>query len=138
MTSRLDTGSSSRGDRARSRAYLREFFAWMAGYVVVLVAVLLWGGLGGTSPLRFVLAALPAVPAAGVAWAVLRHVHRIDEYQRRILLEGLAAGFAVAMLAAITLGLLAAAGLVLPSGPWIIYGAGMVTWAIAGTVAGRR
>ena len=138
MTSDLDTRSASRGDRARSRAYLREFFAWMSGYVVVLVAVLLWGGLDGTSPWRFVLAALPAVPAAGVAWAVLRHVHRIDEYQRRILLEGLAAGFAVAMLAAITLGLLATAGLVLPSAPWIIYGAGMLTWVVAGALVGRR
>ncbi len=138
MTSDLDTRSRSQGDRHRSRAYLREFSAWMGGYVVVLVAVLLWGGLGGTDPWRFVLAALPAVPAAGVAWAVLRHVRRIDEYQRRILLEGLAAGFALAMLAAVTLGLLATAGLVLAAGPWLIYGVGMVTWAIAGGVAGRR
>jgi hypothetical protein len=138
MTSELDTRSASNGDRARSRAYLREFVAWMVGYAVVLVAVLTLADVGGQSPWRYALAALPALPAAGVAWAVLRHVRRIDEYQRRILLEGLAFGFASAMLAAITLGLLAAAGLVLAAAPWIIYGVGMVSWAIASAVAGRR
>jgi hypothetical protein len=138
MTSELDTGRASRGDRARSRAYLREFGAAMAAYVVVLVAVTVWGGLHGHDPARFALAVLPAVPAAGVAWAVLRHVRRIDDYQRRILLEGIAVGFALAMLGSVTLGLLAAAGLVVPGAPWIVYGIGMVSWAIGSGVAARR
>jgi hypothetical protein len=138
MTSELDTSRSSRGDRARSRAYYREFGVAMGAYLVVLVAVTVWGGLHGHSPARFALAVLPAIPAAGVAWAVLRHVRRIDDYQRRILLEGVAMGFALAMLAAITLGLLAAAGLVVPGSAWIIYGIGMVSWAIGSGVASRR
>jgi hypothetical protein len=110
----------------------------MGAYVLVLVAVTVWGGLHGHAPARFALAVLPAVPAAGVAWAVLRHVRRIDDYQRRILLEGIAVGFALAMLAAIALGLLAAAGLVVPAAPWIVYGIGMVSWAIGSGLAGRR
>lgn len=138
MTSDLDTARSSRGDRARSRAYLLEFGIAMGAYVVVLVAVLLWGDMNGHAPWRLALAVLPAVPAAGIAWAVLRHVRRVDEYQRRILLEGLAVGFALAMIAAITLGLLSAAGLVLAAAPWIVYAVGMVGWAIAGGIASRR
>jgi hypothetical protein len=138
MTSELDSHPGSRGDRARSRAYFRELGAAMATYVVVLLAVSLWGDLQGHSPVRFGLAVLPAIPAAGVAWAVLRHVRRIDDYQRRILLEGLAVGFALAMLASITLGLLAAAGLVVPAAPWIVYGIGMVSWATWGGAAARR
>jgi hypothetical protein len=137
MTSTLDT-ARSHGDRVRSRAYLREFLVAMVGYAVVLIAVTLWGDLGGHSPWRFVLAILPAVPAAAVAWAVVRHVRRIDDYQRLILLEGLAVGFALAMLSSITLGLLATAGLVLEAGPWIVYGVGMVAWAVGSGVAGRR
>ncbi len=97
MTNELDTAGESRGDRERTRAYLREFLAAIGGYVLVLVVVLLWGGVGGHSAWRFVWAVLPAVPAAGVVWAVVRHVRRIDDYQRRVLLEGLAVGFALAM-----------------------------------------
>jgi hypothetical protein len=138
MTSDLDSRVPARGDRARSRVYLREFGIAMGAYVVVLVAVLLWGDVDGHSPWRYALVALPAVPAIGIAWAVLRHIRRVDEYQRRILLEGLAAGFALAMVAAVTLGLLAAAGLVLAASPWIVYAVGMLGWVVAGAVASRR
>jgi hypothetical protein len=110
----------------------------MGGYVLVLVIVLLWGGMGGHSAWRFVWAVLPAVPAVGIVWAVVRHVRRIDDYQRRVLLERLAVGFALARLASVTFGLLAVAGLVLAATPWIVYGIGMVGWVVGGAVTGRR
>jgi len=110
----------------------------MAAYALVLAAVLSWGGLDGHSSWRFVWALAPVLPAAWIARAVLRHVRRVDEYQKLLLLQSLAVGFAVAMLTAITLGFLGTAGLSLADAPWIVYGAGMLGWAVTGICAGRR
>lgn len=93
MTSELD---KSVGDRARTRAYHLDFWPGIVGYVVVLGAVTVLGDLDGTSPWRFLWALLPAL------WfirAVVRHVRRIDDYQRRLLLSWLAVGFAAAVTA---------------------------------------
>ena len=93
MTSFLDS-SSSAGDRARTRAYLRDFLPAMAAYGVLLAAVLTFGGLDGHSPSRYAWALVPVLPALGVVRAVLRHLHRIDDYQQLVLLRGLGTGFA--------------------------------------------
>jgi hypothetical protein len=110
----------------------------MVAYVLVTAAAIAWGGLDGHSPWRFVWALAPVVPAAWIVRAVLRHVRRADEYQKMLLLRSFAVGFAVAMLAAITLGFLAIAGLALESAPWIVYGAGMLGWAFTGIREARR
>jgi hypothetical protein len=136
MTSDLDNtrdpaGSKdiSFGDRARNRAYHREFWPGMVGYVVVLFAVIAWGDLEGTSPWRYVLALLPMVPLAFVVRAVMKHLHRVDDYQRRLTHQGLAVGFLVAMTASLTIGFLGFAGLQVPAAGWIIWSLGMVGWA---------
>lgn len=133
MTSKLD----SRGDRARARAYHLDFWPGIVGYVAVLAAVTIFGDLDGTSPWRFVWALLPVLPALWVIRAVVRHVQRIDDYQRGLLLRGLAVGFAAAMIASITIGFLGVAGLDVPMTGWIVYGVGMVTWGVAAAVAAR-
>lgn len=138
MTSKLDKKDRSEGDRAASRAYHLDFWPGMAGYVVVLTAVLLWGDLDGSSPWRFLWAVLPVIPALWIVRAVLRHVRRIDDYQRYLLLQGLGGGFAVAMIASITLAFLEIAGLGLTGTGWIIYGAGMLGWIATSAVVGRR
>jgi hypothetical protein len=138
MTSRLDSDRSSAGDQAKARAYSREFWPGMATYAIVLTTVLTWGDLDGHSPWRFVWALAPVLPAAWTVRAVLRQVHRVDEYQQLLLLRSLAVGFAVAMLAAITLGFLTIAGLRLADAPWIVVGAGMLGWALTGICVGRR
>lgn len=130
MTRNLD----SVGDRRRSRAYQLEFWPGMLGYAVVLTAVLLWGDLEGTSPWRFLWSALPVLPTLLVVRAVVRHVRRIDDFQRLLLLEGLAVGFALAMIASLTVGFLGIAGLALPQAGWIIYGVGMLGWGVTALV----
>jgi hypothetical protein len=109
----------------------------MAAYGVVLPLVLVFGGLDGTSPSRFVWALLPMIPALGVVRAVWRHVSRLDEYQRALLTRSLAIGFGVMAVTAVTLGFLEIAGLHLAAGPWIIYGLGMSSW-LAGTLVNVR
>jgi hypothetical protein len=138
MTSTLDSDRPSSGDRAKARAYSREFWPGMAAYALVLTAVLTWGDLDGHSPWRFVWALAPLLPAAWTVRAVLRQVHRVDEYQRLLVLQSLAVAFAMTMLAAITLGFLTIAGLRLADAPWIVVGAGMLGWALTGICVGRR
>ncbi|MBW0089915.1 hypothetical protein I4I73_01990 [Pseudonocardia sp. KRD-184] len=137
MTSELDNGRRSSGDRARSRAYHRDFWPGIVGYVVVLGAVVALGDLDGTSPWRFLWALLPVLPALWIIRAVVRHVRRIDDHQRGLLLRGLAVGFAAAMIASVTLGFLDVAGLVVPMTGWIVYGVGMLAWAVAAAVSAR-
>lgn len=82
-------------------------------------------------------AVLPVLPALWVIRAAVRHVRRVDDYQRGLLLQGLAVGFGVAMIASVTLGFLEIAGLDVPVTGWIVYGAGMVGWAVATGIAAR-
>jgi hypothetical protein len=138
MTSKLDSNRSTANERATARAYSREFWPGMAAYAVVLVAALTWGDLEGHSPWRFVWALAPVIPAAWLVRVVFRHVHRVDEYQRLLLLRSLAVGFAVAMLAAVTLGFLANAGLRFADAPWLMLAAGMLGWALTGICVARR
>ncbi len=134
---RRGSGASS-GDRARARAYFREFVPGMVAYAVVLVLVIIFGGLDGTAPSRFLWAVLPAIPLLWVLAAVVRHLHRLDDYQQRLMLDGFAVGFGVAMVAAVTVGLLEAAGLQSEVTGWVIFGAGMIGWGVASIAAGRR
>jgi hypothetical protein len=138
MTSNLDSSGQSRGDRAKARAYLRDFLPAMLTYIVVLALVLVFGDLGGTSPWRFVWAVLPVLPVIWMAVAVIRHLRRLDDYQQRLNLQALGVGFAVAMSAAVSMGLLESAGLQTQAIGWIIFGAGMAGWGITAIVVGRR
>jgi hypothetical protein len=138
MTSDLDSRSRSVGDRARARAYHRDVWPGIAGYVIVLTAVITWGHLDGHSSWRYVWALLPVIPALWIVRAVVRRIGRIDDYQRLLSLRGLAVGFAIAMLASLTVGFLGIAGLELPAGEWIIYSAGMLGWVVTGMVTTTR
>lgn len=120
------------------RAYARDFWPSLAAYVVVLAAVLIWGRLDGTNPWRYAAALLPVLPALGLVRAVVRHVGRVDDYQRFLLLRSLAVGFAVAMVASITLGFLSIAGLAVEATGWIIYGVGMLGWIVGGALGRVR
>jgi hypothetical protein len=138
MTNKLDRQNQSEGDRARSRAYHLEFWPGIIAYAVILTGVLLWGNLDGESPWRFLWAVLPVIPALWIVRAVLRHVRRVDDYQRLLLLQALGGGFAVAMITSITMAFLEIAGLRVDGVGWIIYGTGMLGWIITAAVVGRR
>jgi hypothetical protein len=114
----------------------------MIGYGVVLGGVLAWGNLNGESPWRFLWAVLPLIPMLWVVRAVVRHLRRVDEYQRLLLLQGLGVGFVIAMIASVTVGFLGVAGLVLPAplatGGWIVFAVGMLGWAVAGGILAQK
>ena len=102
----------------------------MLAYLLLLPAVVAFGDLHGRSPLRFVWAMLPVLPMLVVVWAGWRHLNRQDEYQRLVLLQSLAGGFACSVVAAVVVGFLALAGANSAAGPWVIFGVGMAGWAV--------
>ncbi len=137
MTSDLDN-SKSVGDRRRAWAYYRDWGIAMISYCVVMPLVFWVGDLKGTNPSRYAWALLPVLPMALMAWAVWRHWQRVDEFQRDLLLRGLAVGFAVAMIACVAMGVLVIAGLSGPIVPWGIFLAGMSTWGVSAVALNVR
>jgi hypothetical protein len=93
-----------------ARRYVVEFGAAMAAYVVV---VLVSGAVVRAHPeagWRYAVAVTPLVPALAATVAVLRHVARIDELERRIQLEALAFGALLTGLVTFTYGFAQEAG----------------------------
>jgi hypothetical protein len=87
----------------KSRSYAVEFAAAIIGYALVLIAsITLLNGLSHQSPWRVPLALAPMIPGIFVVVAVVRQMARMDELQRRMLLESL--GIAFAGTAVITFG----------------------------------
>lgn len=137
MTSHLDSDRSV-GDRRRSLAYHKEFWPAIVAYLLLLPVVLRWGHLDGTSSWRYLWALLPVLPLVWVVAAVVRHLGRIDDYQRLVLLRGVAAGFALAMVGAVAIGFLALAGFRPVFAPWVVFGLGMTGWIVGSALAARQ
>lgn len=98
--------------RQVDRRYLREFMPAMLAYVVVLLACswLLKAPLADAgAPVRGLVALLPVLPIVLVLRAVVRLIRDSDELQRRIDLEAIAISALVVGMGYFTLGLLAAA-----------------------------
>jgi hypothetical protein len=132
----MDTNSTVE-ERQRA-AYRRDFAPALAGYMLVLALVVALVGDEVDTIGEWALLMLPVVPALWGVRAVVRHLRRIDEYQRLLQLEAMAAGFAVAMVVAITVGFVGVGGSATEAAGWIVYGAGMGTWAAVALVHCRR
>ena len=135
MTSDLDN-RGGRAERVAYRPYYRDLVIGMVAYGVLLAAAILFGDLEGDSPWRFAWALLPVLPLAFVLVSVVRLLPRLDEYQRQLQLQALAVGFGAAIIAALTTGFLAFAGLQGWWSSWVVFAVGMAGWAV-GSVAAR-
>ena len=75
--------------------YYLEFAAALVAYgIFLVVSIAALKALPADSGWRIPLALLPMLPAAGVVAAVVRQLGRVDELQRRQLLESLSIAFA--------------------------------------------
>ena len=119
------------------KRYRKEFGTSMAAYVVVVLVSVWLLKHHLHSPLRFLLAVLPVVPAAFAMWAAIRYFRGLDELQRRIQFEGLAFSFMATCLLALAWGFLQNAGLphadVIWVAPVLVF-----LWGIGCSVAKRR
>jgi hypothetical protein len=118
------------------KRYVIEFGIIVTTYVAVVLATRsFWCNV--TGPMQIVVALAPVIPIGFLFAAIVRYVSRVDELQRRILVESLAlAGGATALLA-VTYGFLEGSLLPRPSA-WATYTAFMVAWLLAVFVLKRR
>lgn len=81
------------------KIYLRELFAAIGLYTVLLVAAIALGRPMAPGALRTAILLSPMIGFGAAIWAIARHLQRADEYIRMRLLEN------VSLAAAITAGL---------------------------------
>ena len=119
------------------RRYIKEFGSSMAAYVIVVYISVWLLKHRVHSPLRFLVAVLPVVPAVLAMWAAIRYFRGLDELQRRIQSEGLAFSFLATCLIALSWGFLQNAGL--PQGD-VIWVAPLLVflWGVGCCFAKRR
>ncbi|MFC0134055.1 hypothetical protein CR105_10830 [Massilia eurypsychrophila] len=93
-----------------ARAYLREMVLSMVVYVVLLIGAMKFGRPLPDGVLRTAILLVPMIGFFLAIWAVARHLGRIDEYQRRIMLDTFAIGSAVTAAVTFSYGFLETAG----------------------------
>lgn len=119
----------SQHDINTMRQYRKELWSCIAVYMVMLFGSI-WIAKGLTEQwMRAAIVLLPAIPAAGVLWVVIRHLRRMDDYVRLIMLEILAISGGFTALLAFSYGFLEGVGFPRLSG-FIYYGLFMGTWLV--------
>lgn len=136
MTSELDSGDESPTELRRQRDFRIRSLLAVGGFLLATLALHLWAHLGGTSPWRFGWALLPLAPLVWLVVVIVLRVRQMDEYQVRLFFPGLAVGFTVAMVTALTVGTLSSAGLPMPNAGWAIGVAGLLAWQVTNIVTG--
>ena len=131
MTSNLDTSGESPLERRRQRAFRIQAWLGAATFLITNFALQQWGDLKGHGPWRVLWAVLPLLPVAWLVTVTVRRVRQLDEYQIKLLVPGLAVGFTAAIVAAITVGTLSAAGFAVPGAAgWIVALVGVLAWQV--------
>ena len=93
-----------------TKAYLRELFAALALYTVLLFAAIHYGRPMPEGVLRTLVLVSPMVGFGAAIRAIARHLARIDEYQRQRILETIALAAAITAGLTFTYGFLETAG----------------------------
>lgn len=128
MTSDLDMGGESPIELRRQRTFRARIWAGSILFILANLALGLWGHPG--SPWRFVWVVLPLVPIVWMVIVIVLRVRQMDEYQVKLFFPGLAVGFTVSIVTAITVGTLSSAGFAVPNAGWIVTVAGVLSWAV--------
>lgn len=98
--------------RIKQRARLiRPLIFPLILYISFLAFAFRWLGSNPNSTWRIPVAILPILPAIAVAAGMVRAISRLDEMERRILVDGTAFSFLVTILLMLTMGMLGMAGL---------------------------
>lgn len=126
MTSDLDTGGESSIELRRRRTFRVRIRIGIGCLVLANLALALWGRESG--PFRWVLAVLPLLPIVWIVIVMVLRARQMDEYQVKLFFPGLAVGFTLSMVTALTLGTLSSAGIAVPTSGWLVALVGLVSW----------
>lgn len=104
----------------------------MAAYAIALVTVLSLVDFDTAGSWKYGAALIPVIPVLFSVRAIARSIARGDELEKHRQYQSMAIGFAVAMVASVTFGFLAMAGMDLDGGePWLVFASGMASWGFA-------
>lgn len=97
-------------EREAAKLYTREFLGAMIAYIAILFSAIYVGKRMDEGLLRTIVLVSPMIGFMLAVWAVARHIGRIDEYMRMLVLESLAIAAAVTAGLSFTYGFLEGAG----------------------------
>ncbi len=119
-----------------SRAYLRDLGLSIVVYIVLLISAIHFGRPMAEGALRTAILLTPMIGFGLMIWALARQLARIDEYQRRRMLETIAIASAITAGLSFTYGFLETAGFPRLSmfTVWMVMGA---SWGLVNFVRGR-
>ena len=104
------------GKSIKQRAQrIRPLLVPLALYIGLLALAVLWAPNMENSPWRYVVALLPLIPGLFLAFGIVRVTSKIDEMERRILLEAVAFSFIFTLILLLSFGLLGLVGIPQPS-----------------------
>ncbi|MCX7521548.1 hypothetical protein OSC27_04550 [Microbacterium sp. STN6] len=135
MTSDLDSTAESTAELRHRRVFRVQIWAGAGIFLIANVALYQWGETAG-EPWKWLLAVVPLVPIAWIVIVIVRRMRTMDEYQVKLFFPGLAVGFAVAMVAAITVGTLSSAGFDVINGGWAVAVLGLLGWEFTNLIVG--
>lgn len=119
------------------KTYARELVVAVVVYVLLLAAMVVLLGRAPEVPWRVALVLVPVAPLLFVLRAFVRFLGQVDELQRRIQIDALAAAFGATALLTFSYGFLELAGL--PRLSWFfVWPLMALLWAVALAVQTRR
>lgn len=136
MTSDLDSEAESATELRRRRVFRIQLWAGVGCFVLANFVLYRWDTVPANTTGRWLLALLPLIPIAWIVAVIVLRIRKMDEYQVRLFFPGLAVGFTVTMLAAVTVGTLASAGLAVVNGGWAVAVLGLLGWELTNLMVG--
>jgi len=108
--------------RIKQRAKLiRPLLVPLVLYIGLLALAVSWAPNMGTSLWRYVVALLPIIPGIFIAFGIVRVTSKIDEMERRIMLEAVTFSFIFTLILLLSSALLGLVGVPQPSNTWIVF-----------------
>ena len=104
-------------------------------YLGLLTFSISWVPKHQDSPWRYVVAILPMLPGAFIVFGIMRTIRKLDEMERRILLEAAAFGFVFTMFWLLSQAFLSLVGVPQPSSITIVFVMSMLL--VAGKLIGK-
>ena len=101
--------------------FIRPLLVPLILYIGLLAFAVSWVPDHETSPWRYIVALLPMLPGVFLVLGVMRAIRKLDEMERRIILEAVGFSFAFTMFWLLTQGLLGLAGVVQPNSIYIAF-----------------